>query len=167
MTEDERKYVDILQSAISRMAANSFQLKGWSVALGTVIIGLTAKDAQPQLAVLTLLPAAVFCYLDAYYLGLERGFRDLYDRYTQGTNKPALFSMKGLKEKKSVFKSLRSPSVWAVHGIIMLVAVAVTVWGVSCKNGSCPFLSPVPAATTAATAPASPAAAGSTVPAKP
>jgi hypothetical protein len=57
--------------------------------------------------------------------------------------------------------------VWAVHGIIMLVAVAVTVWGVSCKNGSCAILSPVPAATAAATAPASPAAAGSTVPAKP
>jgi hypothetical protein len=153
MNTDELKYLDILQSAIARMAANSFQLKGWSVALGTVIIGLTAKDAQAQLAVLTLLPALVFCYLDAYYLGLERGFRDLYERYTKNDDPPGLFSMQPRNDKTSVVKALGSRSVWAVHGTIALVAVLVALWGVGCKDGHCSVLSPGPTPTAAATKP--------------
>ena len=148
MNDDDRKYLDILQSAISRMATNSFQLKGWSVALGSVIVGLTAKDAQPQLAVIALLPVVVFCVLDAYFLGLERGFRDLYERFVAGPaapNRPALYSMAFDTTKTSTFAALGSRSVWAVHGVVVVIALAVAVWGVSCKNGSaCGALSPVP-----------------------
>lgn len=78
MTADELKYLDYLQAAITRMAANSFQLKGWSIGLGSVIIGLTAKDAQTTLAWIALVPVLAFWYLDAYYLALERLFRDRY-----------------------------------------------------------------------------------------
>ena len=63
MIESWLKYLEFLQAAIARMAANSFAMKGWSVAFGTAIIGLTAKDGSPQLASFALLPALAFWLL--------------------------------------------------------------------------------------------------------
>lgn len=43
-----------------------------SVALGSVIIGLTAKDPQSRFALVALIPILSFWGLDAYYLDLEK-----------------------------------------------------------------------------------------------
>lgn len=76
--DDKRKHFDLLQGAISRMASNSFLLRGWSITLATAMFGLAAKESKPDLALLALLPILAFWGLDAYYLGYERRFRDLY-----------------------------------------------------------------------------------------
>ena len=78
-SDDKRKHLDLLQGAISRMASNSFLLKGWSVTLATALFGLAAKESKPNLALLALLPILVFWGLDAYYLGYERRFRALFN----------------------------------------------------------------------------------------
>jgi hypothetical protein len=77
-TEDKRKHLDLLQAAITRMAANSYLLKGWCVTLATALFGFSAKEGAPRLALVALLPILAFWGLDAYYLGLERKFRELY-----------------------------------------------------------------------------------------
>ena len=76
--EEKMKHLDLIQGAIGRMASNSFVLKGWSVTLASAMLGLSAKDSEPRLALLSLLPVLAFWGLDAYYLGLEKRFRDLY-----------------------------------------------------------------------------------------
>ena len=43
---------------------------------GSAIIGFAAKDNNPKVAPLALLPALTFWLLDAYYLALEEKFRD-------------------------------------------------------------------------------------------
>src|SRR5579872_7393748 len=80
------KHLEFIQAAISRMGGNSFQMKSWNVALATAAIGFAAaKDSHPRAAMLALVPSFVFWLLDAYYLGLERAFRVLYDQAVDGT----------------------------------------------------------------------------------
>jgi hypothetical protein len=51
---------EFIQGIISRLAGNSFQMKGWNVALATAAVGLAAaKDSKPTLAVLAVVPARV------------------------------------------------------------------------------------------------------------
>jgi len=76
--EEKMKHLDRLQGVITRMASNSFLLKGWSITLASAMFGLSAKDSAPALALLALPPILAFWGLDAYYLGYERRFRDLY-----------------------------------------------------------------------------------------
>ena len=75
----ETKNLEFIQGIISRLAGNSFQMKGWNVALAAAAIGLaSAKDSKPTLAALATVPALAFWFLDGYYLALEKLYRDLY-----------------------------------------------------------------------------------------
>lgn len=78
MDEDKRKHLDMIQAIITRMAGNSFLLKGWSVTVGSGLIALAAGTKHPWVAVVALLPSAVFWALDAYYLAVERRYRALF-----------------------------------------------------------------------------------------
>ena len=74
-------YLKLIQDVISRMANNSFLLKGWSITLASGIFGLFAINdigfVYYQLFYLLLI---VFWVLDSYYLRQERLYRGLYDR---------------------------------------------------------------------------------------
>jgi hypothetical protein len=84
--EDRVKHLEFVQAAISRMASNSFVVKGWSITIVAAFFGLAAKDAKPIFALLALFPALSFWGLDAHYLRLERLFRKLYDDVRSATD---------------------------------------------------------------------------------
>ena len=71
--------MEIIQSTISRMASNSFALKGWAVTLVAGIFVLASKDADKTYFLIAYVPIIVFWALDAYYLLQERLFRALYN----------------------------------------------------------------------------------------
>ena len=80
------KHLEFIQSVVSRLAGNSFQMKSWNVALATAAIGFAAaKDSHPTAAAIAAIPSFAFWFLDAYYLGLERLYRDLYAAANAGT----------------------------------------------------------------------------------
>ncbi len=74
------RHLDLIQSVISRQAANSFSIRGWAVTLVAAIIFLSAKDSNVWYFLVALLPTVVFWGLDGYYLRQERLFRKLYDK---------------------------------------------------------------------------------------
>src|SRR6266404_6186943 len=80
MADEKLKYLEFLQAAISRMASNSFLIKGWSVTLGTAVLGFSVKENNWGMALVALIPTASFWALDAYYLSLEKLFRDLWQK---------------------------------------------------------------------------------------
>lgn len=125
--EDKRKHLDLLQGAISRMASNSFVLKGWSVTLASGLIGLSAKDANPWVALLALLPVSIFWGLDAYYLALEHKFRDLYKAAIAPANLATTdYSMvPGAISGGDWWTAAWRPAVWLLHLPLAVVAVAV------------------------------------------
>ncbi len=82
----EPKHLEFIEAVISRLAGNSFQMKSWNVALATAAIGFAAtKDSHPTAAAIAAVPSFAFWFLDAYYLGLERLYRDLYAAANAGT----------------------------------------------------------------------------------
>jgi hypothetical protein len=126
--EDKRKHLDLLQSAITRMAANSFLLKGWCVTLATALFGFSAKEGAPRLALLALLPILAFWGLDAYYLGLERKFRNLYAGATApaalAPNSATNFNMTpGHVGFQDWWNAVRSPAVLWLHLPLALAAL--------------------------------------------
>jgi hypothetical protein len=119
------KHLDFIQSAISRTASNSFQMKSWNVALASAAVGFAAaKDSHPRAAVLAVVPSLVFWLLDAYYLQLERAFRKLYNEAVAGT--AAAYSMKPQPTAKMWFESFFRPSVFLIHGAMLAVIFKVT-----------------------------------------
>src|SRR2546427_3132215 len=76
-----QSYLTILQGVISRMAGNSGSAKTWCIALLSAILGVVAETDKPKYALLASIPTALFFFLDAYYLGLERRFREQYNPF--------------------------------------------------------------------------------------
>lgn len=77
--EDAIKHLEFIQNAITRMANNSFLLKGWTVTLVAALFALAAQNANPNFVYLAFFPLIAFWFLDAYYLRQERLFRALYN----------------------------------------------------------------------------------------
>ncbi len=70
-----------MQGVIARMAENSRSCKVWCVTLVAAVLVLVARTGESQHALIALAPAGLFYVLDAYYLGLERGFRKSYKAF--------------------------------------------------------------------------------------
>ena len=77
--ENKYKHMDYVQSAISRMASNSFHIKGWNVTIIAAIVALSFKESDWRIYACALALNFVFWFLDAYYLQQERRFRGVYN----------------------------------------------------------------------------------------
>lgn len=134
MKEDLVKHLEMVQAVVSRMASNSFLLKGWTVTLTAALFALAAKDSKVVFAVIALLPALSFWGLDAYYLRQERLFRKLYDELRlasdEALRKVEPFSMATTDFRDHVpgwFRTLWAHSILAVHGVVVLAVLAAIV----------------------------------------
>ena len=133
MTDDERKHLEMIQAAITRMASNSFVAKGWSVTAVSALLAFAAGTKHQWIALIALLPTIVFWSLDGYYLALERRYRCLFNAAakipkTDGSlaAAPTVFSLDASPyETDAPFsKALVAPSVWSIH-LCAIVTVAV------------------------------------------
>jgi len=74
------KEIDLIQNCISRMARNSFMLKGWAISLLAVVIALTADRLNPLFLFCSVfIPLLCFWYLDAFFLRTEKMYRKMYE----------------------------------------------------------------------------------------
>ena len=80
MMDNKVNHLEMIQGVISRMASNSFALKGWAVTLVAGIFALSSKDADKLYFLVAYIPIVVFWGLDAYYLLQERLYRALYNK---------------------------------------------------------------------------------------
>jgi len=92
--ENRLKHLEMIQEIISRMASNSFALKGWAVTLVAGIFALAGKDTEKMYFLLAYLPIVVFWGLDSYYLLQERLYRALYDKVRKMPVEEVDFSMR-------------------------------------------------------------------------
>ena len=67
-------HLTMMQGVITRMAENSRSCKVWCVTLVAAVLVLVARTGEPQHALIALIPALLFLFLDSYYLALERAF---------------------------------------------------------------------------------------------
>ena len=79
-TESKLKHLEMIQAVISRMANNSFLIKGWCLTLVSGLLALAGGNGgNTKLVFVTYLPVLMFWYLDGFFLQQERLFRKIYD----------------------------------------------------------------------------------------
>jgi hypothetical protein len=79
MKNSKLKHLEFIQSIITRMNTNSFQIKGMSVTITAALLALYAGSNKPLFLAVPLIPTILFWFLDAYYLQQERKFRGVYN----------------------------------------------------------------------------------------
>lgn len=125
MKESKLKHIDIVQSTISRMAQNSFAIKGWTI---TVLVGLFVflqKDNFRNNMIIYLIPIIFFWVLDSYYLWQERLFRKLYNKIIDDLTIESDLSMDTsiYKKKYSFILTLFSISELLSYGSLLILVV--------------------------------------------
>ena len=76
-----QSYLTILQGVIGRMGTNSAASKTWCIALVSAVLVVSADKGNPNYVWICIIPILLLMFLDAYYLGMERRFRDLYNEF--------------------------------------------------------------------------------------
>tara|TARA_Y100000294_G_C8529053_1_gene326165 strand:- start:131 stop:433 length:303 start_codon:yes stop_codon:yes gene_type:complete len=94
MTEDQipqlseaspsvQTHLGILQGVIERMASNSTSSKAWCITIVSAVLVIVAGKRNPDFALIALIPTFLFLALDAYYLAMEKGFRNSYNSFVK------------------------------------------------------------------------------------
>jgi hypothetical protein len=125
MKETKSKHIDIIQSTISRMAQNSFIVKGWAV---TILIGLFVflqKNESKSNLFIYITPIIFFWVLDSYYLWQERLFRKLYNKIIDDLTSESDLSMdtSTFKENYSFLGTLFSVSELLSYGVLLILVI--------------------------------------------
>ncbi len=122
------KHLEFIQATISRLASSSFLLKGWSITIVSGLLGVSIRTGDLSIALLSLPPIGVFWLLDAWYLGRERQYRDLYAEAIKPGTQLTPFSMDAEKAgitPGSWFRTCWAPVVSLLHGTLLLLASVV------------------------------------------
>lgn len=124
-------HLGILQDVIQRMSLNSSQCKTWCITIVSAILVIVADKSKPDFIWITMLPTILFLALDAYYLTLEKGFRNSYNNFAKkihdgSLNAKDLYSVSPAgnmyKHRRAALKSF---SVWGFYlGLIILIIIA-------------------------------------------
>lgn len=132
-----QSYLTILQGVIGRMASNSAGAKTWCIALVSAIIVVIADKGEPEYVWIALVPVGLFFLLDAYYLGLERQFRERYNDFigklhegNAEVNDVFIVTPGGglTGSMKAALVACGSVSIWPFYFLLALMLLAVRVW---------------------------------------
>ena len=117
----------MIQNVITRLASQSTTIKGWCVTVTAALLGVGAGSTTPLVAVIAAYVVASFAVLDAYYLALERGYRELYRRTAAGRAEEWSLDIDrpGWDE---VGQALKAPAIALLYGASLLTAAAVAAY---------------------------------------
>lgn len=91
MIEEKLKHLEFTQNIITRMNANSFVIKGWSVTLVSALFALAADKVNTKFIYLAYFPVVMFWILDGFFLSQEKQYRELY-KEVAGKDKDSIFN---------------------------------------------------------------------------
>jgi hypothetical protein len=124
--EGKLKHLEFIQAVVTRLAGNSFLIKGWTVTLVAALFALGAKESNPSFTALAYFPCILFWGLDGYYLSKERQFRRLYDAVRAKTS-PIDFDMnvEPVSKTGDWIRATFSVTIWPFFGVIAAAILAV------------------------------------------
>ena len=131
MNEIKSKHIDLAQSIITRMAQNSFLIKGWMI---TIVVGLFVflqNDNYKNNFLIYLFPIIGFWFLDSYYLWQERLYRKLYVRIISDIKGSSDLKL-SVKEFKNSTKYLSA--LFSITELLTYGPVAVSVFLILCSQ---------------------------------
>lgn len=131
--ENKYKHMDYIQSVISRMASNSFYLKGWDITIVAAIVALSFKESDWRIYACALILNIVFWILDAYYLKQEKLFRKLYKKVSEISDDNMIdFSMNTQEFRKKVsgipcimIKNISVTPLYVSISIVLIILICI------------------------------------------
>jgi len=130
-TEIKIAHLGFVQNIISRMAQNSFILKGWCITLVAALFALSSSGASEKFVLITYIPIFMFWVLDGYFLYKEKCYRQLYFEIANDMQTSETFSLDASfnLKKDSMVKALFSKTVIPFY-ILMISLVLFIMFGV-------------------------------------
>jgi len=140
-TDEFHKEIDLIQGCITRMAQNSFMIKGWAYTLIAAIVALTAERLDLfVLCSIGIFILFVFWYLDAFFLKTEKLYRFKYEwvivkrpegnrEHLYDLNPTQKGTMMDNRKEPSVISVMFSPpcTLLAFYGSPILVGIIISV----------------------------------------
>lgn len=130
-SEDVLQHLSFIQGVINRMNSNSFSMKGWMVAIVSALCAVYASNSTAGAAYVYFIAAIVadilFFFLDAFYLKMEKEYRNLYNRVLTNpieTNFKMHIDKKDENDKElrvCLWEAIKSPSVWVLYSIVFVL----------------------------------------------
>ena len=130
-------HLKIVQEIISRMSRNSSACKTWCITIVAAILVILSDNISSNHVFISAVPIFLFCYLDAYYLDLERRFRTEYNYFVKKLHEGSLDNSEifniGLSNRPvhqniyAFIKSIGSPSVWPFYSILIISIVLIKI----------------------------------------
>lgn len=127
MNEDQRLHLQFIQNVITRMNADSFQVKTWTVSIIVALAALAVNSKNYMYILISVVPTILFGTLDSYYLQQERKFRGLYKDVVLGNVPLYLMQINRYREGIYQFSSaLFSNSIIKFYGAILASILLAT-----------------------------------------
>lgn len=128
--EKKIKHLEMIQSIITRMAQNSFMVKGWALTLVVALFAFVPK-VECLFIPLAIIPILLFTCLDALYLQSERRYRKLYDIVRNKDESEIDFDLKlsnECKHKNNRYIScLLSKSIILFYAPLIIVVICIII----------------------------------------
>lgn len=131
---DKKYYLSQIQEIVKRMGSNSFVVKGWFITLITAMYAVYFHNNDFRSLIGVIIVSLLFWYHDAYYLSLERSYRNFFDRARMMNSSEIDFSLELKKEDRvSLISSAFRPILIGSYGVVILgtllvLAFSLGVW---------------------------------------
>lgn len=122
--DEKIAHLTFIQGVINRMAANSFLVKGWTIALVAALLAIAADKITLTYTIIVLFPVILFWWLDTFYLTQEKLYRKLYDEVSLKNNAEINFDMNASVYKSNI-SSFKEIALSKSVGPFYLVIVAL------------------------------------------
>jgi hypothetical protein len=121
-------HLKMIEDVVTRLASNSFSLKGWSVTIVAALLALSTAVAD-RIAVMevSIVPLLMFWILDGYYLDQERKFRVLYEEVRAKAEADINFSMVPSGASPGWIAAMRSRTILTFYAALLIVTLAIIV----------------------------------------
>ena len=151
MDPDRLKHLEMIQAVITRLGNDSFLVKGWSITVAGAFFGFSLTTREPWLAATSILPTAMFWWLDTYYLHAERLFRCLFDRVRKNDDRVEPFFMGATTDEflrvatcagehvSSRREVARRPTLAVLYLALLIAAAAITLIAASLPDPKSPW----------------------------
>jgi glucan phosphoethanolaminetransferase (alkaline phosphatase superfamily) len=120
-------HLQMLQDSIERMSATSGHIKVAGTAMVTAVLSVATGVTNPNIALVALPVIILLATLDAYYLSLERGFRNKF-------NALRVTSIQGLADfamqpdnRLKLPAVLTSRSIWPFYASLLAIVIATSI----------------------------------------
>lgn len=129
MDSDKIKHLEFIQSVITRLNSNSFQIKGWAITIVAGVLALYATMENQDFILIGIFSLILFWLMDGYCLTQERKFRGLYNDVAGISENP--LSIKAFEMNPNLYKSgpyslwktLWTKTIWLVYWPIIVILI--------------------------------------------